>query len=177
MNTTPDCAQFLRIKIVIDEIILKTEKDITGILLEMNKQDLAEKIFYQLLQTTYAQPARLYEWAKVHKENTPMRSVLSISGSSYSNLQTFSTPLFEKVPGAIIETSSLIARQKYETLEVNAQTVSLDVKSLYTIVPVSEAIESALRCPYSSNTPPVIERSTLKLLLKLAVTKVILKKK
>ena len=47
----------------------------------------------------------------------------------------------------------------------------MDVKSLYTNVPVSEAIEIALRYLYSSDNALDIERSTLKLLLKLAVHK------
>ena len=81
------------------------------------------------------------------------------------------------LPGAIIETSSLIAREKLETLELeaNEQIVSLKVKNLYTSVPVSEAIELILRCLYSSYILPDIERSTLKLLLKPAITKVYFK--
>ena len=43
--------------------------------------------------------------------------------------------------------------------------ISLDVKSLYTNVPVSEAIDTALRCLYSSEHAPDIERSTLTHLL------------
>ena len=43
---------------------------------------------------------------------------------------------------------------------------------MYTKVQVSEAIEVALRSLYSSDNAPDIERSTLKILLKLAVTKV-----
>ena len=53
--------------------------------------------------------------------------------------------------------------------------LALDVKSLYTNDQVSEAIEVALQCLYTSDTPPDIERSTFKLLLKLAVTKVYFK--
>ena len=82
------------------------------------------------------------------------------------------TPLFEKVPGANLETLSLIARQKPESLELeaNMQIVSLDIKKLYTNVPVSESIKVALQCLYSIDTRPNIERSTLKLQLKVAVT-------
>ena len=48
----------------------------------------------------------------------------------------------------------------------------LDVKSLYTNVPVEEAIEIALRELHSSNLAPDISRSAMKILLKLAVTNV-----
>ena len=68
----------------------------------------------------------------------------------------------------------LRARQTPETLELemNLQIVYLDIKNLYTSVPVSEANEVALRCLYSSDTPYDIEKSTHELLLKLAVTNV-----
>ena len=57
----------------------------------------------------------------------------------------------------------------------NEQTVSLDNKSLYTIVPVSEAIEIALCKLYTTDYSPDIEGSTLKMLLKLAVKNVYFK--
>ena len=106
------------------------------------------------MRTTGAQPARLYDLAKVHKNETPSRPVLSIPGSSYQNLNKFLTPLFEKLPGTNIETSSLEARKKLETLVIdeNEQIISLDVKSFHTNVPVSEAIEIALRRLYMDTT-------------------------
>ena len=55
------------------------------------------------------------------------------------------------------------------------QSVSLDVKDLHINLPVSEAIEFAPRCLYSIDIRPDIERSTLKLRHKLAVTNVCLK--
>ena len=50
--------------------------------------------------------------------------------------------------------------------------VSLDVKSLYTNVPVEEAIEIALKELYPSDEVPEIPRSAMKSLLRLAVTNV-----
>ena len=169
-----DCSQFLRLDNATDDIVSKIEKKINGILLEMKKQDLISDKIFQNLRTIGAQPARLNGLAKVHKNETPLRPILSIPGSSYHNLNKFFTPLFEKVPGANIETSTLETRKKLEmlVLDENEQTISLDVKSLYTNVPVSEAMEIALRSLYSGDDAPQIDKSTLKLLLKLAVTNV-----
>ena len=47
--------------------------------------------------------------------------------------------------------------------------VSRDVKSLYTNVPVEEAIETALKELYSSDEVPETPRSAMKSLLRLAV--------
>ena len=53
--------------------------------------------------------------------------------------------------------------------------VSLDEKSQNKNFPVNEAIEIALRSRYSSDHFPEVSRSSLKTLLKLAVTKVCFK--
>ena len=99
---------------------------------------------------------------------------MSIPGSSYYQLNKSLTPLFDKVPGANIEASTLDARRQLESIKLGSveSIVSLDVKSLYTNVPVNEAIEIALRSLYSSDHAPEISRSTLKALLKLALTNV-----
>ena len=80
--------------------------------------------------------------AKVHKEKTPLRTVLSLPGSSYYNLIKVLANFFEKVEGANIETNSLDAREtlKSISLELNENFLSLEVKSLYTNVPLKEAI-------------------------------------
>ena len=53
--------------------------------------------------------------------------------------------------------------------------MSLDVKSLYTNVTLKEAIVIALQKLYSQESPPEIQRATMKRLLNMAVSKVYLK--
>ena len=57
-------------------------------------------------------------------------------------------------------------------LDSNESIFSLDVKSLYTNVPLKEVIEIALRSLYEQVNPPETSRKTMKNLLKLAVSKV-----
>ena len=113
----------------------------------------------------------------MHNNGILLRPVLSIPGSSYYNLNNFLAQFFDKVPRANIETSTLDARRKLGSIiqGPDESIVSLDVKSLYTNVPVNEAIEIALRIQYSSAHAPEMSRSTLKTLLKLAVTNVCFK--
>ena len=129
------------------------------------------------LRTNGSQPARLYGLAKVHKIVTALRPVLSIPGSSYEKLNKFHSPLFGKLPGANFETNSKDARAALEAtkLDEDEPVVSLDVKSLYTNVPVEEAIEIALKDLYSSDEVPEIPKSATKSLLKLAVKNVHIK--
>ena len=139
----------------------------------MKQGKISEKIYHRL-RTTGSQPAMLYGLAKVHKIGTPLRPVLPIPGSSYENLNNFLSPFFGKLPGANIETNSKDARSALEATKLDADelVVSLDIKSLYTNVLVEEAIEIALKELYSSDEVSEIPSSTMKSLLRLAVTNV-----
>ena len=77
-------------------------------------------------------------------------------------------------PGANIETNLKVARAALEDTELNEEelVVSLNVKSLYTNVPVDQAHEIAFNELYSSDEFPEVLRSTMKSLLRLAVTNV-----
>ena len=66
---------------------MKNETDINKELLAMKKRDQISEALYTRWRSTGAQPARLYRLAKVHKEGTPLRAVLSLHGSSYDNLK------------------------------------------------------------------------------------------
>ena len=82
----------------------------------------------------------------MHKENTALRPVFSLPGSSYWNLKKVLENFFEKCEGANIETNSLDAREILEStnFEPNENLISLDVKSLYTNVPLKEATDITL---------------------------------
>ena len=93
-------------------------------------------------------------------------------GSSYYILNEVPAKFFEKIEGANIETNSLDARETLESnnLELNENFVSLDVKSLYTTVPLKEAKDIALRKLYEQDEPPSIARKTMKRRLNMAVS-------
>ena len=167
--------QFQKINGAKDEIVIKKEKQIS--LQQLLKQGRTRDKIYQRLRSTGSQPARLYGLAKVHKKDTTLRPDVSIPGSSYKNLNRFLTPFFQKLSGANIETDTQDARKALESLilEDDEQIVSLDLKSLYTNVPVGEAIEIDLRELYSSNLAPDIPRSAMKSSLGLVVTNVLFK--
>ena len=57
-------------------------------------------------------------------------------------------------------------------LDSDESIISLDVKSLYTFVPLKEAVEIAPRRLYERVNPPETSRKTMKKLLNLAVSKV-----
>ena len=153
---------------------MKIEKDINKELLAMKKKDEISGAMYNRLRSTGAQPARLYGLAKVHKQGTPLRPVLSLPGSSYDNLNKTLAKYFDEIEGANIETNTQMAREILEKTELDSDEsiISLDVKSLYTNVPLKEAVEIALRRLYEEVNPPETSRKTMKKLLNLAVSKV-----
>ena len=84
---------------------------------------------------------------------------------------------FDNIDGANIETNTNEARETIENIDLDPDEtiISLDVKSLYTNVPLKEAIEIALQKLYSHESPPEIQRATVKRLLNMAVSKVYFK--
>ena len=115
--------------------------------------------------------------AKVLKDETPLRPVLSLPGSSYENLNKMLAKFFDNIDGANIETNTKEARKTIENIALDPdETIkSLDVKSLYTNVTLKEAIEIALQKLYSQESPPEIQRATMKRLLNMLVSKVFFK--
>ena len=126
------------------------------------------------MRSTGAQPARLYGLAKVYKQGTPLRPILSLPGSSYDNLNKTFAKYFDEIEGAKIKTNTQMAREILEKTELDSEEsiISHDVKSLYTNVPLKKAVEKALRRLYEQVNPSETYRKTMKKLLNLAVSKV-----
>ena len=166
--------QFSERKNLTDSVIMKIEKDINKELLAMKKKDEISEAMYNRLRSTGAQPARLYGLAKVHKQGTPLRPVLSLPGSSYDNLNKTLAMYFDEIEGANIETNTQMAREILEKTELDSDEsiISLDVKSFYTNVPLREVVGIALRRLYEQVNPPETSSKTMKKLLNLAVSKV-----
>ena len=150
-------------------MILKIEKVMNKELPTMKKKDKISEALYTRLKSTGAQPARLYGLAKVNKQGTQLRRVLSLPGSSYDYLNKKLAKYFDTIEGANIETNSQMAREILEKTELDSDesTISHDVKSLYTNVPLKEAVEIALRRLYQQIKPPEISRKFFKKTTKL----------
>ena len=145
-----DSNQFSKIKETSDAIDMKIEKDINKELLAMRKKDEISENFYIRMMSTEGQTARFSQLVKVHAK-TSLRPVLSLLFSSYYNrkkiLANFGTNSLEA--GEILESNSL---------EPNERLLSLDMKSLYTNVPLNEAIDMALRKLYKQGESPSTAR-------------------
>ena len=86
--------------------------------------------------------ARLYGLAKVHKKDIPVRLVLSIPECAYHKVVVCVAEWLSVVPECKINSSTKTVCDKLKTaiLEEDKIMISFDVLSLYTNVPVMEAI-------------------------------------
>ena len=71
---------------------------------------------------------------------------------------------FDNIDKANIETNAKDARETIEniSLDPDESMISFDLKSLYTNVPLKEAIEIAIQKLFSQESPPKIQRVTMK---------------
>ena len=153
---------------------MKIEEELNKEFLDKRKKGKISVKVFEALRSTRAHPARLYGLAKVLKKEIPLRPVLSIPGSCYHKLNKFKIPFFQKIERANIETNTNDARKtlKQKKLEKDEQILSLDLKILYSNVPVEEAINIALRSLYARDNKTDTPRTTMKCLLELAITNV-----
>ena len=110
----------------------------------------------------------------VHKAETTVRLILSLPSSSHEILNKALAKFFDNIDGANIEINTKDATETIENiaLDPDETKIPLDMKSLYTNVLLKEAIEIALQKLCSQESPPEVQRATMKRILKMAVSKV-----
>ena len=155
--------------------LLKEENRIQKALKDLCDKEKITKTMYDSLRPTGSQPPRLYGLAKVHKANTPLRPVLAMPGSAYQNVAKQVALWLSQVPECNIQTSTKDIRDtlKDVQLEPDEELVSFDVASLYTNVPVREAIDVCADLLFEKVSIPV-DKETFKILAELATCNVVM---
>ena len=168
--------QFLELPRQKEEPLIKSEKALNAKMMTLYKQKISKE-HYESMRSVGAQPARLYGLAKVQKDGTPLRAVLSLPGSCYQNLTRVLYSYCKDIDEGRIQTSSQKLKEKLmgTTLDDDECLISLDVKNLYTNVPVDEAIELVTKLAYDGLEPPPFDRAVFQKLLHLALTNVLFK--
>ena len=134
----------------------------------MQRASKIDKELYDKLYPTGSQPARTYGTAKVHKTTVPMRPVLSMPGSAYHNTALQCAEWLSVVEECQINSSTKSISDSLQSIELDddEELISFDVTSLYTNVPVNEAITECADLLYSGKyeLPPVDKQTFIKLL-------------
>ena len=157
--------------------VIKENERIVGELKSLRDNGKIDERLYEKLRPTGSHPARLYGLAKVHKTSLPARPVLSMPGSAYHQIALQTTEWLSVVPecGINSSTKSISDSLKTVKLDTDEEIVSFDVTTLYTNVPLLEAINDCADMLYSGKYElPPVDKSTFIELLKLCTSDVLM---
>ena len=157
--------------------VLKEEERIIDFLKELLTKGEIGETLYNKMKPMGSQPARLYGLAKVHKNNTPVRPVLSMPGSAYYGVAKQVAFWLSHIPESKTNCSTKTICDSLKDIKLadNETVVSFDVSSLYTNVPVLEAIELSADMMYNKkNATPPVSKETFISLAKIASCNVIM---
>lgn len=157
--------------------VVKEEEKVLSLLKRLkDEKKISESLFFKL-KPTGSQPPRLYGLAKVHKKDIPVRPVLSMPGSAYHKVALQVAEWLSVVNECDINLSSKTIADSLGDiiLEDDDVIVSFDVSSLYTNVPVQEAISDCTNLLFSGRyQQPPVDKSTFKELLTICSCDVIM---
>ena len=134
-------------KLVNDDPFLlsvRLEDRINNFLNSLKNSSVISEEVYRDLYATGSSPGALYGLAKIHKPNIPFRPILAAYNTATYKIAKFLVPLIE--PFTINEYSVRNSYAFYDSLKelndanISGYMVSFDITSLYTNIPVKEAI-------------------------------------
>ena len=153
---------------------LKDEETLEKLIDDIQK-DTNSIILKDLVKNFYicgSQPAKLYGLPKVHKDNMPMRPVISTSGSATNKIAKLLDKLLKPLIPPRFEckdTFEFVEKMNNRSIQSNNEYMcSFDVKSLFTMIPLDETI--AICTDIFSNYYGDTEKHHFKKLLQFAVT-------
>ena len=125
----------------------KTERELNERLRSFLTQGNLTKAEYDTLRTSEgsSKPALFYGRPKVHKPDVPLRPIVSCVGTALYNTSKFLARLLRPLSGktsSFIRNSADFCEQLREvTIDDDELMVSFDVRSLYTSIPIKEALQ------------------------------------
>ena len=118
-----------------------------------------------------SQPGRIYGLAKVHKEGTPLRPVVSMIRTAEYNLARYLVKIINDVMPTtymLCSTGSFVNQISSFDFQPSHVLVSYDVVSLFTNIPLNETIDIVCNYVYQQHSPPKYSKETLQKLLQIA---------
>ena len=98
------------------------------------------------IRPQHKQPPRIYGQPKIHKPNVPLRPIVScINTFAYdlsAHLADILSPLTGKSEYAVSNSTHFVNTINYERIQEKEIMVSFDVESLFTNVPIEDAVKA-----------------------------------
>ena len=112
---------------------------------ELQKNREITTPIYNRLRPTGSQPPRFYGLPKIHKPSVPLRPIVSCIGSPSYQLSKYIasiiSPLAGKTSSHVLNSKHFAETMRDVTIGEDESLVSFDVTSLFTNVPIGEAVE------------------------------------
>ena len=146
----------------------KTEADLQRYLLGLSRRGEISQEEYERIRPKGCQRPRMYGLPKVHKDNTPLRPILSMTGSAQHEtakwLKELLQPVVEKYgEHSIVDTYSFVDNIRSKEAGFLC---SFDVVSLFTNVPIDETINICASALYHSDiSPPQLTETSFRELM------------
>ena len=121
-----------------------TEEKVTVALRSLLKEHRIGKRRFDQLKPSWSYPPRLYGLPKIHKPDIPLRPIVSSIGSPTYKLAKFLSSIIGPLVGHsdyhVRTTKEFVEYIRQQRIEDDELMVSFDVTSLFTNVPVNEAL-------------------------------------
>ena len=130
-----------------DDITIERERKLIEYLIKLKKKGCIDKKTYDEIRPSGSKAGVLYGLPKVHKENAPIRPIISSIGTYNYNLASF----LDKLIKPTLSISKYILKDSFDFVNKVSKfdckdlfIVSFDVESLFTNIPINETIELAI---------------------------------
>ncbi|CAF1552219.1 unnamed protein product, partial [Didymodactylos carnosus] len=157
-------------------VLKENETKMNQYLRSLYLKNIIEQPLYYRLRSTSTSLSVMYDQPKVHRNGYPLRPIISSVGSYNYELSRHLAQIIQRYrtppPSFVKDSFQFVERIKNIDYEDGQIMVNFDIESLYTNIPVYEAIETALDLIYVDGIKPNDApycRDKMKELLKLAI--------
>ena len=134
--------------------ILKHEDQVNRYLYKLCQEKIIDKPLYDHLHLSSSRPGILYGLPKIHKMSIPLRPILSSIGTCGYKIAKFLVPILEPITSNqfTVRDSFTFATEISKFKDSNKYVMaSFDIKSLFTNIPLDEAINIATESLFPQN--------------------------
>ena len=141
----------------------RLSRKLTEKLLSLKRSGHLSETVYNKIRPQHKQPPRIYGQPKIHKPNVPLRPIVScINTFAYdlsAHLADILSPLTGKSEYAVSNSTHFVNTINHERIQEKEIMVSFDVESLFTNVPIEDAVKATLH--KLENDPGLADRTNL----------------
>ncbi|CAF1444202.1 unnamed protein product [Adineta steineri] len=153
---------------------IERERRLRNLLYRLIKQCLINEQFWNTAKPTGSKPGRLYGLPKIHKDDIPLRPVLSSIGTyNYGLARALKVMISSMLQNEAVIKDTFQFADDLKSISKGFsryKMVSFDITSLYTNIPIDETIKLILNYFYDIEAPPsnTIKRRDMQKLLDFA---------